>query len=385
MIRRDATWFSSRCGRVTIAVVCLVSVATILGSCSAPEHEQFSALVGPAPSSVPNRALPTAPRLAVAEALSQRPLSPPSGKPSSPHGQKPSPAHSLMTNLIPTPSGSGAYVGAGAPGALAAFGRWRGRPADFAVDFLPSQSWSVLDSPTWELGEWRAARTPLVIAVPMLTDDSSTTLRAGARGVYDSHFRRLAWTLVHYGYGSASLRVGWEMNGSWFRWSAFHDPSAWVTYYRRIVTVMRSVPGQSFRFDWNLNLGSGSVRPARIYPGNAYVSYIGVDAYDWYWRHCASTPAHRWSWIVSQPYGLNWIVSFAAAHGKPITVPEWALASRAAPACGGGDDSYYITAMLKWFRTHHVAYESYFNWESHKISGSAYPAAAAAYRTAMRS
>jgi len=386
MTRTDATWFSSRRGRVTISVACLSIVATILGGCSAPEHEQFAAQAAAAiPSSAASRALSAAPRLALAPTLSQR-RSPTPGQRRSPAPyQRQSPVHSLGTNQIPTPSGSGAYVRAGAPGALAAFGRWRGRPADFAVDFLSSQSWTALDSPTWELGQWRAARTPLVIAVPMLIDGSSTTLRAGARGGYDGYFRRLAQTLVHYRYGAASLRVGWEMNGSWYRWSAFYDPSAWVTYYRRIVTVMRSVPGQSFRFDWNLNLGSASVQPARIYPGNAYVDYIGVDAYDWYWRHPASTPADRWSWIVSQPHGLNWVASFAAAHGKPITVPEWGLASRSAVRSGGGDDSYYITAMLRWIRRHHVAYESYFNRKDHTISGGAYPSAAAAYMAAMRS
>jgi len=290
-----------------------------------------------------------------------------------------------MTNQIPTPSGSGAYVGAGAPGALAAFGRWRGRRADFADDFLSSQSWTALDSPTWELGRWRAARTPLMIAVPMLIDGSSTTLQAGARGAYDGHFRGLAQTLVRYGYGSASLRLGWEMNGTWYRWSAFRDPSAWVTYYRKIVTVMRSVHGQSFRFDWDLNLGSAAVSPARIYPGSAYVDYIGVDAYDWYFYHPASTPAARWSWLVGQPHGLNWVASFAAAHGKPLTVPEWALASRESVRSGGGDDSYYITAMLRWIRTHHVVYESYFNRKDHTISDGAYPSAARAYTAAMRS
>jgi hypothetical protein len=386
MNRTEADWFSSRRGRVTVAVACLSIVAAILGGCGAPVHQQLAARPAAASaSSVPSRTQPAAPRLTLAPARSQRRSPAPGRRRSVTSHRKRSPAHGRTTSRIPTPSGSGAYVGAGAPGALAAFGRWRGRPADFAVDFLPSLSWTALDSPTWELGRWRAARTPLVIAVPMLTDSSSTTLAAGARGAYDGYFRRLARTLVHYGYGSASLRVGWEMNGTWYRWSAFRDPGAWVTYYRRIVTVMRSVPGQSFRFDWNLNLGSAAVQPARIYPGNAYVSYIGVDAYDWYWRHPASTPAARWAWLVGQPHGLSWVASFAAAHGKPITVPEWGLASTGPVRSGGGDDSYYITAMLSWMRAHHVAYESYFNRKDHTISGEAYPSAAAAYRAAMKS
>jgi hypothetical protein len=111
-----------------------------------------------------------------------------------------------------------------------------------------------------------------------------------------------------------------------------------------------------------------------------------VDAYDWRWGHPGISPAARWSWLLTQPQGLNWVASFAAAHGKPIAIPEWAMVPRyVSRGGGGGDDPYYITAMLNWIRTHNVAYASYFDHGPSAITSGAYPAGAAAYAAAMRS
>ena len=114
---------------------------------------------------------------------------------------------------LPRASGSGAYVGAGAPAALTAFGTWRGRKADFAMDYLSSRSWSEFEQP-WLISRWKTTGTQVVLGVPMLMDDASTTSAPVPRS-YDHHFRNLAQFLVNNGYGNATLRIGWEFNGSW--------------------------------------------------------------------------------------------------------------------------------------------------------------------------
>jgi hypothetical protein len=292
-----------------------------------------------------------------------------------------SPVPASAVTQLPRPSGSGAYVGPGAPKALVAFGSWRGRKADFAMDYLSMRSWSEFERP-WLVSQWKSTGTPVVLAVPMLMNDVSTTLGAGAAGSYDQHFRNLAQYLVANGYGNASLRIGWEFNGSWERWSAVKNPQGWVTYWRRIVKVMRSAPGQSFTFDWNLNGGSASVAPESVYPGDAYVDYIGTDAYDWRWASPGYTPQARWSWIVNQKYGLAWVANFAKLHGKRVTVPEWGLAPRwEMQNGGGGDDPYYISSMMSWQRANHVAYQSYFNWQNNIINTGRYPYGAAKYKS----
>ena len=281
---------------------------------------------------------------------------------------------------LPRASGSGAYVGAGAPAALASFGTWRGRKADFASDYLSMRSWAEFEKP-WLIGKWKTTGTQVVLGVPMLMNDTSTTLPKGANGSYDYHFRNLATYLVANGYGNASLRLGWEFNGSWQRWSAAKDPVAFVLYWRRIVNAMRSVPGQSFAFDWNINGGSASVKPETVYPGDAYVDYIGTDVYDWRWASPTYTPAARWTWIVNQPYGLTWVAMFARAHGKRITVPEWGLAPKwTMQNGGGGDDPYYVNAMMAWQRANRVAYQAYYNWNDSAINTGKFPNGAAKYR-----
>lgn len=292
-------------------------------------------------------------------------------------------ARAALPVPVTSPGGSGAYVGPGDPGALQAFGAWRGRPAAFATDYVPSTSWAELERPLWTLRQWSGTRTPLVLGVPMLVDDPVATLQREAAGAYDAHFRRLAQTLVAEGYAGASLRVGWEMNGDWFRWSAVRDPAAWKTAYRRIVRVMRGVPGAAFRFDWNVNLGSSAMPASAAYPGDAYVDDVGVDVYDWEWAASTATPQQRWSWIRTQAYGLDWVAGFASTHRKGVTVPEWGLAPpEQMQGGGGGDDPYYVRSLLAWAAHRHATYQSYFNWREHRLDTGGFPAGAAAYRAA---
>ena len=161
------------------------------------------------------------------------------------------------------------------------------------------------------------------------------------------------------------------------------NPQAWVVYWRRIVKAMRSVPGQSFKFDWNLNGGSTSVPAESVYPGDAYVDYIGTDVYDWRWGSPNYTPQARWSWIVNQKYGLCLggqfrSVAWQASHRPRVGVLP--PAGRVQNG-GGGDDRYCIASMMAWQRSNNVAYQSYFNWKDHLINTGRYPNSAAKYRS----
>lgn len=280
------------------------------------------------------------------------------------------------------PSGSGAYVGASSASALSAFGAWRGRPADFSINYLATDSWAHIENPSWWLDQWEGTSTPLVLSVPMLIDDPSTSLQAGAIGAYDDHFAALAQTLVKRGYARSALRIGWEMNGSWYRWSAGSDPSAWVTYYRRIVRVMRSVPGTAFQFSWNVNLGDNKLPAELVYPGDSYVDQVAVDAYDWQWAATRNTPITRWQYLTGQSHGLNWAATFAKNHAKRLAVPEWGLApTSACSGGGGGDDPLYVRNMIAWMRDHNTAYEAYFDAHQFSISHGAFPSASPAYQS----
>jgi Glycosyl hydrolase family 26 len=190
---------------------------------------------------------------------------------------------------------------------------------------------------------------------------TSSTLVAAAAGDYNSKFYDLGKLLVKDGLGNTIIEPGREMNGAWYEWSEHRAPSsepdAYILAWRQIVTTMRSVPGQHFKFLWTVYMTNTSV--AESWPGSAYVDYIGTDIFDWYggandtYPHTASGALdHEEKWqqiLTTEPGGLNWMAAFSRATGKPIIVPEWGLDFH---TFGGQDDPLFITNMMAWMKAH---------------------------------
>jgi hypothetical protein len=286
----------------------------------------------------------------------------------------------------------GTYGGSGCDGvpAVAAFERWLGRDMDLVLDFVQfREDWTeMLQHAEWMARCWReAGRTP-VVSVPMLVEKGgrNVSLRRGAAGAYDAHFRRLAEILVAAGYGGVIIRLGWEFNGDWYVWSAGGKEEAFIGHWRRIVATMRAVPGARFAFDWNPNLASAPVA-ARAYPGDDVVDFIGLDAYNHSWP-AMREPERRWRYLMEHTNGLRWHRDFAAARGKPRSFAEWGTGSRA-DGHGGGDDPLYVRNMLAWMREGEpVAYHCYWNYPDPTydalLTNGRWPRAAAALRAGLR-
>jgi beta-mannanase len=188
-------------------------------------------------------------------------------------------------------------------------------------------------------------------------------LAAGASGRYNGYFTKLADRLVARGESTAYLRLGWEFDGNWFPWQA-QSPAAeaeYASYFRQIVTSMRSVPGAAFKFVWNPDASafvSQGYSVTAAYPGNSYVNVIGLDLYDWYWG-TPKTPQAAWKDTFLPQ--LSAAESFAQSQGKPIAFDEWSVVTT--NLHGFGDDPYYINHIINWMKSpsHNVVYESYFN------------------------
>lgn len=192
-------------------------------------------------------------------------------------------------------------------------------------------------------------------------ESPSPTLVAAAAGDYNSMFYGLGKLLVRDGLGNTIIDLGREMNGAWYEWSEHHappaEPDAYIRAWRQIVTTMRKVPGQHFKFLWTVYPTTSSV--AESWPGGAYVDYIGTDIFDWYgganytYPHTASGAldhGQKWQQILTtEPGGLNWTAAFSRATGKPIVIPEWGLDFH---AFGGQDDPFFITSMMAWMKAH---------------------------------
>jgi hypothetical protein len=259
----------------------------------------------------------------------------------------------------------GVYLGAGCTGEgrLAAFSRWLGKSPDRILDFISFKSWTdMVSSSSWSTSCWTKATLPLTFSVPMLPHDDRSTLKEGANGSYDATFRALAESLVKNGFGRAILRVGWEFNGGWYPWAAAKDPESWKAYWRRIASVMRSVAGAAFRFDWCPTAGSQQIE--HLYPGDDAVDIIGMDVYNQTWDASATTPEKRWHNTQFGQYGLEWLARFAAEHHKPMSIPEWGTGTRP-DGHGGGDDPLFITNMAHWISSHDVVYQVYWDYHAH--------------------
>jgi hypothetical protein len=186
-----------------------------------------------------------------------------------------------------------------------------------------------------------------------------------AAGDYNTYATQLATNLVKSGFGNSVIRLGAEMNGTWNTGSLGTTVTQWKQWgqcFAQEVQSMRAVPGTHLLFDWNVNANYRNIPLANFYPGNAYVDIIGIDTYD---SSGISLPPvgnpGRWAALAGQPEGLNAVEAFAVAHGKPLSLPEWATVTTQ------GDDADYVAHMGAFIKGHNVAYQSWYNAGNNNI------------------
>lgn len=193
-------------------------------------------------------------------------------------------------------------------------------------------------------------------------------------GTYDNSYRIAAQTIAARD-PNGIIRMGHEMNGNWYPWgmNVAGNAAEYAATYRHIVDIFRSVsPG--FKFDWNPGIGKwAGLDCLTTYPGDTHVDYITFDMYeDKKWTDPNLTPDQRWNNMLEvDGRGLNWLVSFAAAHGKKIGFNEWA---------SDIDDGVLITRMAKWMKDNGVVFQMYWNsdaafsgsFETNPTNGSVY-------------
>ena len=208
---------------------------------------------------------------------------------------------------------------------------------------------------------------------------TSPSLVAVAAGADNQRFYQLGELLVRDGLSNVIINLGREMNGSWYAWSERRapqsEPDAFILAWRQIVTTMRSVPGEHFKFLWTLYPGQATA--AEAWPGSAYVDYVGTDILDWYggpdgtYPHTASGALdwalHWQQMLTATPGGLDWMAQFSKLTGKPIFIPEWGLDFH---TFGGQDDIYFLTHMTAWLKAHHAVG---LYWSGGHVTSSGWP------------
>ncbi|MFP3989204.1 glycosyl hydrolase [Streptomyces sp. E11-3] len=318
----------------------------------------------PSPSPSPSSSLSPTPSPSPASSGSASPA--PSTSPSTSPSSSTSPDGTEAEQRFPA---FGAYLDYGPRGVtrMAELSKWLGK-ADLRVGhtYLPGDRWSnIAGAPNFleSWAEWRRERDDrlFVLNVPMMERNEEgvsdaevrTLLRRAAKGEFDRHFRTLAERLVDLQVPDTVIVLGWEMNGVTYTHRCGPDPASWKTYWKRIVTAMRSVEGQEFQFDFAPNRGRDAVPWTQCYPGDDVVDIIGMDSYD-------QPSGKSFDEQVSEPYGLQAHVDFARKHGKPISYPEWGLFRN-------GDNAEYMRRMLAWMDEHEPLYNTITDYCPHGV------------------
>ncbi|WP_162831313.1 glycoside hydrolase family 26 protein [Paraburkholderia caffeinilytica] len=238
------------------------------------------------------------------------------------------------------------------------FGGWLGKQVLYRIAFADDASWQTISSPYFlkATAEWLSSDPNRVetISIPLLPKQrGDANLDAIAAGQHDDTFRKLAHNLGStHNPARIVVRLGWEMNGTWFAWSAVDNPGSYINAFRHVVSVMHREAPQ-LRFEWNVaSSGAPNFDWSNAYPGDDAVDVISMDVYDQY--------NSGWSDILGRPGGLRAFRSFAQAHHKPEAYTEWSVSTS---KHGHGDAPTFIENMHAWFNVPgaNVLYQAYWN------------------------
>jgi mannan endo-1,4-beta-mannosidase len=193
---------------------------------------------------------------------------------------------------------------------------------------------------------WSRGALPVVTWLPMASSsDTSYSLTSIINGTHDAYLRRFAGDVVRTDL-PVVIRLGHEMNGSWYGWSAGrtdwnNSPEKYVAAWRHIWQVFDGV-GANENVIWlwspsrvdNLKptATNGLTTPAQSYPGDSYVDWVGASVY---LRDPATGPTFAAS------FGKT-VDALAAITDKPIFFAE----TGAIESDGGTDEAELKAAWI---------------------------------------
>jgi hypothetical protein len=276
----------------------------------------------------------------------------------------------------------GAYDGSANPIGVESFGQETGAHMSIYSDFLDGTTWPDLTgrpgAPPWVISQIKGTLGDmrLLLSVPLVqgrhTGQASLAGYAADANGWDGHFKVLAENLVAAGFGNAIIRLMWEPDSGIYSNDDLTSAANYATLWRDAWHSMMGVSGAHFQWAWYWGGGFDATTNNTAYPGDSYVDYVTFDLYDQSWNSACAVPyngsnftqtqeACLWSDAYSKV--LGGLTSFAAVHDKPTGIGEFGVISRS-DGHGGGDDPYFVKSFASWLASNHVAWASYFNFNS---------------------
>jgi hypothetical protein len=303
----------------------------------------------------------------------------------------------LVANRSGLPWASGAITSG--PDAFAAM---RGRPLDILTTFGGRDTWAGIRNRANQLAPlldptMGNRQETIVVTYPMFPKEESpqtggpAVWQRAAVGAFDAHHNVAAERLKRFPQRFI-FRIGHEWNCC-YPWACF-DPALapyYRDYFRRIVDLFRR-HHPTCLIDWcSIKRTKTRVGINYFYPGRDWVDIIGHDKYDMWppLRNRDEWDRDYMNTYRDSPQGIGAWLAFAKSKGKKLAVSEWGVNNGPDPPAGGGDNAYYVSRMLRFFKANaaDMAYESYFNRNNtdlnrnHLLTPQDNPKSLAAYQT----
>jgi hypothetical protein len=187
---------------------------------------------------------------------------------------------------------------------------------------------------TWE--PWNTALGP--------NDPEQIHLQDIIDGTWDAYIRARAREFAAL---RLPIMVRWahEFNGNWYRWGIANnnaDPSLFVQAYRRVHDLVEAAGARNVQWVWAFNNGSSPDTdyndPARAYPGDRYVDWVGIDGYNWGFGP---------SWDPTGDHWVSFEAAYATAYAKARTVAPHrpVMIGEFASSEDGGDKAQWLKDM----------------------------------------
>jgi hypothetical protein len=173
--------------------------------------------------------------------------------------------------------------------------------------------------------------------------DAHFTYRRIVAGKFDAYIKSFARDAKTWGH-TVILRLAHEMNGPWFPWgigrfdnTATNFKQAWRHVYRLVHDV---VGATNVKFLWTPNAPcKRCVDYSKIYPGDAYVQYVGFSQFNW------STKVSPWR-SMERLYKSPLAALHTVAPHKRIIIAE----TGSSPT--GGSKANWIKDGYAWVYNH---------------------------------
>ena len=189
------------------------------------------------------------------------------------------------------------------------------------------------------------------------------------RGDFDAFITQWAKDAKKWGY-PFFLRFNWEMNGNWqFPWSAQLNGNTardYINAWRHVRRIFDRVGARNVTWVWAPNISTWNTLPmAQVYPGGAYVDWIGLDGYNW--SSHQSMPWLNFSQVISGDRALvsnsqnSYNEITRLAPGKPLIITEFATVEA---GDGGAQKAQWITSAMDSIINRYPRIKAvvWFNW-----------------------